>query len=57
MLIDRDYMKDHVRSNTQIIVLHAPSKFATYTATQWANVLIFILAVFLIGFILSRVVR
>ncbi len=54
MLTDRDYMKAPTHSKIKIIVLPPPSRFATYTPKDWANALIIILAVLLIGFIISH---
>jgi hypothetical protein len=47
-------MKAPTHSKIKIIVLPPPSRFATYTPKDWANALIIILAVLLIGFIISH---
>ncbi len=57
MLTDRDYMKPPPRSTIKIIILPAPSRFSTYTPKDWANALIAILAILLIGFIVSHLFR
>jgi|CXWL01.1.fsa_nt_gi hypothetical protein len=57
MLTERDYMKTTPRSKLQIIVLPEKSRFATYTPKDWTNSLIIILAVLVVGFVLSRILR
>lgn len=57
MLTDRDYMKPPTPSKIKIIVLPPPSRFATWTPKDWTNALIGILALLLIGFIVSHLFR
>ena len=57
MLTDRDYMKPPTPSKIKIVVLPAPSRFATWTPKDWANALIIILAILLFGFILFHISR
>lgn len=55
MLIEREYMKGESQERPRIVASQKPSRFSTYTPTQWANLIIFVLAALIIGFILSRI--
>lgn len=57
MLNERDYMQQHDRSTLGIPTTKNAGHFSRPTPTQWANVLILVLALLIIGFILSRILR
>ncbi|MEO5955984.1 MAG: hypothetical protein ABIR36_09890 [Nitrospiraceae bacterium] len=57
MLTDRDYMKPQPHCKIKIIVLPPPSRFATYTPKDWANLVIISIAMALCAVIVYQLTK